>query len=78
VRGIQSRSQISQALFRVEIQSGGAAVTAETYEERIGDMKDCRSEAGGVISEYAVSVSTTLGGIVSDKSSSVDMARGSE
>jgi hypothetical protein len=64
--------------LRVEIQGGGAAVAAEMYEEKIGDMKDCRSVAGGVISEYAVSVSTIVGGIVSARSSSVDIDRGSE
>ena len=76
--GIQSRSQISQALFRVEIQTGGAAATAETYGEKIGDTKDCRSLAGGVVSEYALSVSTTVGGILLARSSIVDMERGSE
>ena len=76
--GIQSRSQISQALFRVEIQRGGAAVTAEIYDEKIGDMKDCRSVAGGVISEYALRVSITVGGILSARSSRVDVGRGSE
>jgi hypothetical protein len=78
VSGIQSRSQISQALFRVEIQGGGAAVTAETYDAKIGDMKDCRSVVGGVKSEYAVSVSTTVEGIVLVRSKWVEMGRGSE
>ena len=78
VSGIQSRSQISQELFRVEIQRGGAATTAEIYEEKIGNMKDCTSVAGGVMNEYAVRVSMTCGGTVLVRSSSVDMERGSE
>ena len=76
--GIQSRSQISHAPFRVEIQIGGATVTAEIYEAKIEDMKDCRSVAGGVMSEYTLRVSITVGGILFARSSRVDVGRGSE
>jgi hypothetical protein len=42
----------------------------------IGDMKDCRSVAGGAISEYAVSVSTVVAGILSARPSTVEGDRG--
>jgi hypothetical protein len=76
VSGIQSLSQISQALFLVEIHRGGAVVTADTYEEMIGDMKDCRLVAGGAISEYVVSVSTVVAGMVLARSSRVEVDSG--
>jgi hypothetical protein len=44
----------------------------------MGNMKDCRSVVGGIVSEYAVSVSTTVGGMVSVRSSRVEVDRGSE
>ncbi|KAF7122989.1 hypothetical protein CNMCM5793_001165 [Aspergillus hiratsukae] len=47
-RGIQSRSQISQASVRVEAHTGGGAVTLATYSLSTGAKKSGTSEGSGM------------------------------